>query len=273
VDFVPLGNGERVRYIKAGGGPNLVLIHTVRTQLDLFQFVVPLLAKHFTVYALDLPGFGWSDIRADSIPDEPTLRAKIKEFLATLRIERPILAGESIGATLALSVASDLGTNVGRVVAFNTYDYLPGLERANLLASIIVKSVRAPLIGPVFAALENRPIMAGIMRGGVYDPKVLPADLLDEFARVGQRPGYPKVARAVLKALPSFVAARRLYARIAVPVTLVWGDRDWSTLQDRAAVERTVPSPRVVTIERTGHFSSIEKPREFASFVIEAGRR
>src|ERR1700712_4510160 len=47
----------RARPLHQGGdGPNLVLIHTVRTQLDLFQFVVPLLAKHFTVYALDLPG-------------------------------------------------------------------------------------------------------------------------------------------------------------------------------------------------------------------------
>jgi pimeloyl-ACP methyl ester carboxylesterase len=247
-------------------------MHTVRTQLDLFQFVIPLLAKHFTVYALDLPGFGWSDIRVDATPDEPTLRAKVKEFVATLRIERPTLVGESIGATLALSVTADLGTSVERAVAFNTYDYLPGLERANLLASVIVKSTRAPLIGPIFAALENRTIMAGIMRGGVYDPKVLPADLLDEFARVGKRPGYPKIARAVLKALPSFVAARRLYSRISVPVTLVWGDRDWSTLADRAAVERTVPSPRVITLDKTGHFSSVEKPKEFASIVIEAAR-
>src|SRR3954470_17341995 len=127
VDFVFLGNGERVRYIKVGAGPNLVLMHTVRTQLDLFQFVIPLLAEHFTVYALDLPGFGWSDIRIDAVPDEPTLRAKVKEFVATLRIERPTLAGESIGATLALSVAADVGTNVERAVAFNTYDYLPGL--------------------------------------------------------------------------------------------------------------------------------------------------
>jgi hypothetical protein len=39
----------RLRYVKAGRGPNLVLLHTLRTQLDLFEKVVPELAKHFTV--------------------------------------------------------------------------------------------------------------------------------------------------------------------------------------------------------------------------------
>ncbi|WP_207549457.1 alpha/beta fold hydrolase [Methylorubrum salsuginis] len=174
-----LPDGTRIRYVRAGSGPNLVLIHTVRTQLDLFQRVIPLLAPHFTVYALDLPGFGWSDLKPGAPKDEPTLRAALRAFIATLGIERPILAGESIGATLSLSLAAELGEGVERVFAFNTYDYLPGLERSNLLASLIIKSVRAPVIGPVFAALENRAITGGIMSGGFHDPRSLPADLLD----------------------------------------------------------------------------------------------
>jgi pimeloyl-ACP methyl ester carboxylesterase len=54
--------GCRLRYIKAGQGPSLVLLHTLRTQLDLFEKVVPKLVKHFTVYALDYPGHGYPDI-------------------------------------------------------------------------------------------------------------------------------------------------------------------------------------------------------------------
>ena len=55
-------DGNRLRYIKTGKGPILVLLHTLRTQLDLFEKLVPELAKHFTVYALDYPGHGYSDI-------------------------------------------------------------------------------------------------------------------------------------------------------------------------------------------------------------------
>ncbi|MGY2050954.1 alpha/beta fold hydrolase [Methylobacterium sp. JK268] len=263
-----LRDGTRIRYVRVGCGPNLVLTHTVRTQLDLFQRVIPLLSPHFTVFALDLPGFGWSDLKPDAPKDEPTLRAALREFIATLGIERPILAGESIGATLSLSLAAELGDEVERVFAFNTYDYLPGLERSNLLASIIIKSVRAPVVGPVFAALENRTITGGIMNGGFHDPRSLPSDLLDEYARVGGRAGYSRAARTLLKALPSFVAARARYRPVTAPVTLVWGDKDWSNLRDRAGVEAALPSPEVITLDRTGHFSALERPQAWADIIL-----
>jgi len=263
-----LRNGTHIRYVRAGRGPNLVLTHTVRTQLDLFQRVIPLLSPHFTVYALDLPGFGWSDLNPDAPKDEPTLRAALGEFIATLGIARPTLAGESIGATLSLSLAAELGDKIERVFAFNTYDYLPGLERSNLLASVIIKSVRAPVVGPVFAALENRSITGGIMKGGFYDPRSLPSDLLDEYARVGGRAGYSKAARTLLKALPSFVAARARYRAVTAPVTLVWGDKDWANQRDRAGVEAAIPSPEVITLDRTGHFSALERPQAWADIIL-----
>ena len=49
-------DGSRLRYYIAVTGPPLVLIHTVRTQLDYFQRVIPLLGGHYTVYALDARG-------------------------------------------------------------------------------------------------------------------------------------------------------------------------------------------------------------------------
>src|SRR5262245_26437945 len=72
---VPIGHldigGLNVRYVKAGAGPSLVLLHTLRTQLDTYQKVIPELARHFTVYAIDYPGHGWSDIpKADYAPED-----------------------------------------------------------------------------------------------------------------------------------------------------------------------------------------------------------
>jgi pimeloyl-ACP methyl ester carboxylesterase len=273
IAYATLKDGTRMRYVRTGEGPDLVLTHTVRTQLDIFQFVIPLLSRHFTVYALDLPGFGWSDLLPERPKDEPTLRGQLKEFLQVLGLRRPILAGESIGATLSLSLAAELGDGVDRVVAFNTYDYLPGLERANLLASVIVKSVRAPLIGPVFAATENRSITRGILRGGFADPRRLPDDLIDEISRVGMRRDYGKGMRRLLKALPSFVAARSRYGAIKAPVTLVWGERDWSSREDRAGVERSVPAPKVIALANTGHFSALERPQDWASIIVSAATK
>jgi pimeloyl-ACP methyl ester carboxylesterase len=63
--------GVKVRYINTGTGANLVLLHTLRTQLDVFEKIIPELASRFTVYAYDYPGHGWSDIpKAAYAPDD-----------------------------------------------------------------------------------------------------------------------------------------------------------------------------------------------------------
>ncbi len=269
-DSVSLGpGGPTIRYLKVGSGPALVLMHTVRTQLDLFQRVIPALADHFTVYAFDYPGFGWSEIVPGADYSETTMRQHVLHFLDRLALQDVILAGESMGGSLALTAAAMLGDRIKQVVAFNPYDYLPGLERANVLALIIIKSVRAPIIGPVFAALENRQILAGILRGGVYDAKCLPSDLIGEFNKVGKRRGYSRVARAVYRSLPSYVEARSLYSRITAPVTLVYGDHDWSRSADRQANLSLIGHARMTELRDTGHFSALERPQSFTRILLE----
>ncbi len=137
-------SGPKVRYLQAGQGPALVLLHSIRTQLDLYQRVIPKLTDHFTVYAFDYPGFGWSDIVPGADYREPAMREHVVNFIERLDLRDVTLAGESMGATLALTTAAVLGDCVKQVVAFNPYDYFPGVERANLLASFIIKNVRAP---------------------------------------------------------------------------------------------------------------------------------
>lgn len=270
VEYLTLGaGGPKVRYIKVGQGPALVLMHTVRTQLDIFQRVIPRLAQEFTVYAFDYPGFGWSDIVPNADYREPTLRHRVVQFIEQLDLHDVTLAGESMGATLALTAASVLQGRVRQVVAFNTYDYRPGLERANFLASFIIKNVRAPIVGAMFAALENKAILSGIIKGGFADPKALPSDFIDELDRVGKRKGYSRVARSVYKSLSSYVAARALYNAIKAPVTLVYGDHDWSRPAERQAAAAKIKGAKVITLPKTGHFSSLEAPDRFAQILID----
>ncbi|MEJ0096086.1 MAG: alpha/beta hydrolase [Methylocella sp.] len=261
--------GPKVRYLRAGQGPALVLLHSIRTQLDLFQRVIPKLADHFTVYAFDYPGFGWSEIVPGADYREPAMREHVVNFIERLDLRDITLAGESMGATLALTTAAVLGDRVKQVVAFNPYDYLPGVERANLLASVIIKSVRAPVIGPAFAAMESRASLAGILKGGLHDPRSLPPDFLDELVKGGKRPGYPKVARAVYRGLASYVAAKSNYAQIAVPVTLVYGDHDWSRPAEREANRALIRHAKMIVLKDTGHIASLESPEEFARILIE----
>src|SRR5207344_405972 len=103
-----------------------------------------------------------------------------------------------------------------------------GLERANWFARLIITAVRMPGIGPIFARIESRPILKGVMRGGFVDPRKLPKGFLVELRKSGTRKGYPKVGRAIYRSLNGFVDARPRYPEVDVPVTLVYSDHDWS---------------------------------------------
>jgi len=269
IDFLALSDGTRLRYLKTGKGPTLVLLHTLRTQLDCFQRLIPKLKDHFTVYALDLPGLGWSDIRAGASYEEPAVREAIVEFVEALDLDDVTLAGESIGATLSLTASTQLGRRIRQVVALNTYDYPEGVERANLLASVLVKAMRIPVFGRVVSSMGNATLLGGIMRGGFYDGKQLPKEFVQEQVRSGGRRGYAAVETGYFRALPSYIAARNLYSRVKVPVTLVYGDHDWSKPEERAATARLLPGSRVITLSRSGHFGSLEHPDEIASILIK----
>ena len=268
VEYFTRSDGSRLRYFTAGSGPVLVLMHTVRTQLDYFHRVIPQLWDSFTVYALDLPGMGWSDIVPGARYEEPELRAAVVEFVAGLDLHDVTLAGESLGGALALSASIDLNDRVSRVVAFNSYDYPSGLERGNMFARFIVSSVRAPAVGPLFALMENRPIMKGVMRGGVVDKATLPDEFIVELRKSGRRKGYPRVARANYRCLKGFVKARDRYSDVAVPVTLVYSDQDWSRPAERERVAGLLAEVERVTMPDTGHFSALERPNEVARILL-----
>jgi pimeloyl-ACP methyl ester carboxylesterase len=266
---VELSDGGRVRYLRSGSGPPLVLMHTVRTQLDHFQFVVPRITHAFTVYAVDFPGMGWSDIVPGASYEEPALRAAVVRVVEDLDLSDLTLAGESMGATLSLTASVDLGDRVRRIVAFNAYDFADGIKRANVLARLVVGNVRLPVWGPIFGHLENKQVLKGVMRGGLHDPSQLPDHYLDELRRVGRRPGYPTVARAIYRNLESLIAARGRYARINVPVTLVYGDEDWSRPSDRRADIESVPGARDIVLRDTGHFAALEAPDDVAGILLD----
>jgi pimeloyl-ACP methyl ester carboxylesterase len=156
---------------------------------------------------------------------------------------------------------------VRRVVAVNTYDFADGLKRASLFARLVAGGIEAPVVGPIVARLENRQILRGVVRAGLHDPRRLPDHYLDELRRVGRRPGYPVVARAIYRNLDSLIAARERYARISVPVTLVYGDHDWSRPSDRQANIESVPGARHILLRDTGHFTALEAPHDVARIL------
>jgi pimeloyl-ACP methyl ester carboxylesterase len=270
IEYATLTDGTRLRYLKTGSGPTpLVLLHTVRTQLDHFQLVIPKVLQAFTVYAVDLPGMGWSDIRPGASYGEPALRRALVELVMALDLNDVTLAGESMGATVSLTAATELEDRVRSVVAFNPYDYPGGVGRANRVASLYIGSARLPAIGPLVTRTENKPVLGVVLRGGLVDGSKLPGHYLAELRRVGRRGGYPRVAREVYRNVESMVAARPHYGRVSAPVTVVYGDHDWSQQPEREANLTLLRNARSISLSRSGHFAALERPDRIAEILLD----
>jgi pimeloyl-ACP methyl ester carboxylesterase len=270
IEYATLADGTRLRYLKTGCGASpLILLHTVRTQLDHFQLVIPRLLQAFTVYAVDLPGMGWSDITSGASYTEPALRRALVEFVTAVDIDDVTLAGESMGATVSLTAATELEDRVRRVVAFNPYDYPKGVARANSVASVYVGGACLPVIGRVVTSTENKPVLGIVLRGGLHDTRKLPNHYLAELRRVGRRRGYPNVARQVFGNVESMIAARALYASVTAPVSLIYGQHDWSRVGEREANLALLPSAQSISLPDAGHFAALEQPERVAEILLE----
>ncbi len=260
----------RVRYIVAGDGPPLVLLHTLRTQLDMFQKVIPELAQHYRVYALDYPGHGWSDIPQVEYSPEFFVSA-VGRFLDRLDIHDATLVGESIGGSIALLLAARQHPGVRRVVAINPYDYDRGrgLRRSSMLANLIFGVSRVPVLGTTVMRLRNQIVETMILRGGIHRAGALPPALAREMYAVGNRPSHSKGFRSLVRHWPSGEAARMEYQSISRPVLLLYGEHDWSRPGEREANLRDIPGSKLTSVSNAGHFLALDAPEDFVRHVTE----
>jgi pimeloyl-ACP methyl ester carboxylesterase len=269
VQYVEL-DGQRVRYIVTGEGSPLVLLHTLRTQLDMFQKVIPDLARHHRVYALDYPGHGWSDIpRVDYTP-EFFVRV-VGRFLDRLDIRDATLAGESIGGSIALLLTARRHPRVRRVIAVNPYDYDRGrgVRRSSTLANLIFATSRIPLLGATVMRLRNSWIERGILAGGVHRKGALPASLVREMYAVGNREGHYQAFLSLVRNWPDWERARSEYPQIQLPVLLLYGEHDWSRPGERAANLRDIPNAQMRVVPNAGHFLALDAPEDFIHQITE----
>ena len=260
ISYVDIG-GYKLRYIRTGQGPSLVLLHTLRTQLDLFEKVMPELSRRFTVYALDYPGHGYSDI-PEAQYDAEFFAESVAKFLDVLDLHDVTLSGVSIGGAIALILAGRRNPRIARVVAINPYDYAKGrgMARSSPLGWLITVTSNIPMVGETIMRLRNFAIMRAVLQGGVANRESIPPALLKEMYRVGNRPGHYRAFIRLLRESASWEAAIISYKNINVPVHLVWGNKDWAKPGEREHDRSLIPRAQMEIVENGGHFLPLDRP-------------
>ena len=117
-------DGVNLRYLTAGHGPAVLLLHGYTQTSRMWRPIIPLLAARFTVIAPDLPGIGDSAIPADG-SDMKTAAIRIHALVKSIGLEKARVVGHDIGLMVAYAYAAQFPAETEKLVVMDAF--LPGV--------------------------------------------------------------------------------------------------------------------------------------------------
>jgi pimeloyl-ACP methyl ester carboxylesterase len=258
----PAGNAQ------AAG--TIVWIHGLSGSWQNWLENLPFFARTHRCIAMDLPGFGASEMPAETITISG-YAATVDELLRTLGVTRATVVGNSMGGFVGAEVAIRFSTWVERLVLVSAAGLTTEYLRNDHALAVLRRGSRLLALGSGWLAsrsdeLARRPRSRRAILGVVAaHPDRLPAPLVAEQLHGAGGPGFVDA----LDALTSYPIRDRL-GEITAPTLVVWGAKDLLVpARDAWTFGELIGGARVVVYEDTGHVSMMERPVAFNELVQE----
>jgi len=244
---------------RTGDGPPLVLLHGIGLDRAAWDPVVGILAREHEVFAVDLPGFGDSPPLAVA----PSVAA-LAEAVEELGLDRPLVAGNSLGGGIAL----ELGRrgSARSVCAISPIGFAVGREGFYARGMLRTIHAMARALDPWAEAAYGGPIRRTALAAVVLArPWQVPADAAAHMNHTtAQAPGWDAT-------LPEVTDWRPVMPEC--PTTIAWGERDRLLIASRHAprAQRWLPAARHVRLHGCGHVPMWDDPEQVARAILDAG--
>jgi pimeloyl-ACP methyl ester carboxylesterase len=269
-------DGLSIRYLEAGTGPPLVLLHGAGDNSLDWQWVMPALAATHQVFAPDLPGS--PDSARPAADYSPAFfEWFVAAFVDELNIGRATFVGNSLGGLISLRLALSESTRVRALVLVDS----AGLGRE---VNPAFTSVNVPGLGEAAIPFWRTPPGAYQRAWGrtallfAHAPGSVPREWSAEQCRLALSPGYLEAHLSVLRALVDPGGQREVLLdrlpHLEIPTLVVWGTRDrvFPHSQAREAVAH-LPEGSLALIHDCGHMPHVECPDRFLAALDTFFRR
>jgi pimeloyl-ACP methyl ester carboxylesterase len=272
-------DGTVLHYTDRGEGSPIVLIHGNMVMGDDYDLsgVAAILQAHHRVIIFDRPGFGYSKRPHGQIWTAAKQADLIHTALLRLGIERPVVAGHSWGAIVALAMALRHPEDVAGLVALSGYYFW------TLRPDVIPAGISAlPVIGDILRYTVS-PLLTWLLMPLTKRTLFSPGDVPDRFEA-----GYstamavrPSQIRAVSQdgalMIPSVVSMRNRYQELAMPVVIIAGDGDKVVFKRRAEqLSSAIPGSVLHIVEGAGHmvhYQAVDRVAEAIAGVVALTNR
>jgi 4,5:9,10-diseco-3-hydroxy-5,9,17-trioxoandrosta-1(10),2-diene-4-oate hydrolase len=257
--------GLAARYVVAGAGPALVLLHGDGDSKLSWSWVLPALARTHRVYALDLPGF--NGVR---LPDYAPARFArfVAGFMDALDITCAAVVGNSFGGLVALRLALAAPARVGALGLVDSAGL--GVAMTPTATSLACPGFGEAALGwgwTPFGAAQRTWLRDTLL---FAHPGRVPAAWYAEHERLARRPGFGAATLAALRAIagPGGQSDVLLWhlPRLTVPALVLWGANDlvfpvWQAYAANTCLRRG----RLAVLPDCGHLPHVERPAETAA--------
>jgi len=267
VSFPRLRSGLKVRVVERGDpdSPPVVFVHGWGCSVYVFRFNMPALDEAgFRAIAVDLKGHGLSD--KPTAPDEYTIDSLVehlRDILDALELERPALAGHSLGGSLIYHFASRYPERASCLGLLSPV----GLNGVPLMW--LYQALTPKLLTPILRMIKPRVIVKLALRR-VYGRRAHFTERdVEEFLAPSQFPDYALAMRELLHNYDWTAGKHRRMNTLDLPATGVWGSLDHMMPDDGMGVYLPL-LPRVVlrAIPEAGHIIPEETPDEVNTALL-----
>ena len=257
-----------INYEKHGDGArSLVLLHGFGASLETWRDVLPYLDQTYTVYLVDLKGFGLSS-KPDDNKYSPSEQARIvSAFLDFVDVRHAVLVGNSLGGGVALMAYVTVPSSPARVDQLVLIDAAVYPQRLPFYMSLL----KIPIVNRVIPHLmsADRQVKLALDKG-FYDDSKVTADRVRRHAQFLTLPGslhaLIETANEIIPDdIQSFLGKLK---EVSIPTLIIWGQQDQIISEKQAErLHQDLHNSRLVLIPKCGHIPQEEAPKATADAI------
>ncbi|MBI2386365.1 MAG: alpha/beta fold hydrolase [Elusimicrobia bacterium] len=257
--------GLKTNVLRGGKGEPVILLHGLGASSYSWRYALPELAKHYEVFAPDLPGFGRTDKPWDFDYSIHGLHAWILKFMDHAGIKSARFAGNSMGGVLSLWTAMEAPSRVERMALFGTPAYVENRPK-------MLWPLSWPVIGGLYEWALGDVTLRYIANATFVDKSKVDERMVAEYGHaLKSAAGRRAVAEFVRRAIPPDHRERiKRYRDVTHPTLVLVGELD--KMVGRAGAERLVkemPNATLCILDACGHAPQEDAPERANPRLLE----